>query len=276
MGEYMAETFAELPEAEATGRIAEIYDEIRAALGAPMVNLVYRHMATVPGCLDWAWATLRPCFASGAIGDAAATLIAGSGAGPAAIIPRAALRLVGVDETGEAAAVTVLDAYNRANPLNLIAMKLLSRALADGAAADGGAPPGTPLPDSGALPVLPPQLDVASAPPDLAALLGELSRQAGMNQPGVTPTLYRHFGQWPGFLALAATAIATLTRLDDAAAEIERAAETAARAMPLYDVGLAPPAPESSATLAALIEIFPPTICRMIVIGAHLRRAMPS
>lgn len=271
----MAETFAEIPEAGATGRIAEIYDEIRIALGAPMVNLVYRHMATVPGCLDWAWATLRPCFASGAIGDAAAKLVARSAAGPTADIPREALRLVGVDDAGEAAAVIVLDGYNRANPLNLIAMKMLSRALADGEVADGGAPPDTPLPDSRALPVLPPQLDVASASPDMAALLGVLSRRSGMNQPGVTPTLYRHFGQWPGFLALAATSIATLGDMDESAADIERAAEAAALSMPLYDVGLAPPAPEPAAALAALIEIFPPAICRMIVIGAYLRRAMP-
>ena len=66
--------FGQVSEAEAQGRVREIYDDFRSCLGAPMVDLIYRHMATVPGCLEWAWATLRPMFASDAIPSAARSL----------------------------------------------------------------------------------------------------------------------------------------------------------------------------------------------------------
>ena len=52
----------EVPEKAATSEIAAIYAELRAALGVPIVNLVFRNMAAVPGCLPWAWACLAPLY----------------------------------------------------------------------------------------------------------------------------------------------------------------------------------------------------------------------
>ena len=55
--------FAEIAEADATGRTREIYDDFKASIGLPMVNLVYRHMATTP---EW-WRLCTPpmiCVAS--------------------------------------------------------------------------------------------------------------------------------------------------------------------------------------------------------------------
>src|SRR5262249_31484148 len=50
----------EVSEAEAQGRVAEIYEEIRRAVGLPVVNLVYRHLAVEPERLQAVWAELRP------------------------------------------------------------------------------------------------------------------------------------------------------------------------------------------------------------------------
>src|SRR5579863_3612736 len=58
---------AELGEDQATGRIAEIYDEIRRFSGVPYVSSLQRYLATLPGVLEWAWAALRPAMASGVI-----------------------------------------------------------------------------------------------------------------------------------------------------------------------------------------------------------------
>ena len=55
----------ELPEAEASGNAREIYEEIKSLCGVPMVALIYRHLATIPGALEWAWALLRPVMAAG-------------------------------------------------------------------------------------------------------------------------------------------------------------------------------------------------------------------
>ena len=50
----------ELPESQATGRIADIYDDIRRFSGVPYVSSLQRYLATLPGVLEWAWAALRP------------------------------------------------------------------------------------------------------------------------------------------------------------------------------------------------------------------------
>ena len=49
----------EIPESEAAGRIAEIYRAILAATGLPSTNLVWRHMASRPGVLEWAYDALE-------------------------------------------------------------------------------------------------------------------------------------------------------------------------------------------------------------------------
>ena len=40
-----------ITEAEATGEIADLYTEIRAGLGVPVVNLIWRHLAAISGGL---------------------------------------------------------------------------------------------------------------------------------------------------------------------------------------------------------------------------------
>src|SRR5207249_2369114 len=71
-----AQPLAEISERAATGEIAAIYAELRATLGVPLVNLVFRHMATVPGCLEWAWRCLAPLYRGEAIHRAGANMAA--------------------------------------------------------------------------------------------------------------------------------------------------------------------------------------------------------
>jgi len=63
-----------ITEAGATGEIAAIFADIRLVLGIDVVNLIWRHLATIPGALPWAWATLRPLYADGSIAAEAAAL----------------------------------------------------------------------------------------------------------------------------------------------------------------------------------------------------------
>ncbi len=59
-------SFREVPETEAAGEIAAIYDEIRRTYAVPYVSSLFRHLAIYPGLLPWAWQTLRPALLSGA------------------------------------------------------------------------------------------------------------------------------------------------------------------------------------------------------------------
>ncbi|MEX2453727.1 MAG: hypothetical protein WD470_03430, partial [Rhodospirillaceae bacterium] len=63
--ENLPPPLAELPLRDASGDVRAVYDALAAALGVRLVNLVYRHLATVPGCLEWAWSTVGDDFRTG-------------------------------------------------------------------------------------------------------------------------------------------------------------------------------------------------------------------
>ncbi|HPU53194.1 MAG TPA: hypothetical protein PK359_16670, partial [Burkholderiaceae bacterium] len=66
-----------ISEADARGDVAELYADIRATLGVPVVNLVWRNLATIDGALPWAWSAVRPAYVSGAVDHHAGRLKAG-------------------------------------------------------------------------------------------------------------------------------------------------------------------------------------------------------
>ncbi|MBT6830354.1 MAG: hypothetical protein HOA58_12620, partial [Rhodospirillaceae bacterium] len=61
----------ELLEQDAGSGIKAIYDEIKACCRVPMVALIYRHLATHDGVLEWSWRVLAPAMRSGALSAAA-------------------------------------------------------------------------------------------------------------------------------------------------------------------------------------------------------------
>src|SRR3954464_6880418 len=63
-----------IAEADASGETAAIFTDIRAVLGVGVVNLIWRHLATIPGALPWAWGTMRPLYVDGTIATEAAAL----------------------------------------------------------------------------------------------------------------------------------------------------------------------------------------------------------
>ena len=68
-------TLAELREADAPAAIAAIYEDIKRATGIPQVNLIFRHLATVPDMLARTWDILGPLYVSGQISEYAGTIV---------------------------------------------------------------------------------------------------------------------------------------------------------------------------------------------------------
>ena len=62
---------AELAEREATGEKAKIYEEMRRLGGVPMVALIFRHLATLPGAVEWMWTAIGPAWRTGQLQEAA-------------------------------------------------------------------------------------------------------------------------------------------------------------------------------------------------------------
>lgn len=273
---------SEIKEADASGRIAALYDDIRAVIGVPMVNLIFRHMATIPGCLDWAWLTTRPLYLSGEIPDAAAALTRDTLPGISIDIA-SACSAADLSPADLGAVDQVLIAYGQANPMNLIGLNVIGLAL-DNAQQDDGVGTVSAISDDALVHPqnLTPLLEMAdpsTAPERVSKALHELAVQIHGGDTGVIPSLYRHFVAWPAFLEQLHPALAPLFSgegFETAAVEMRQAGEEYAqrfyRKLPRQDL----PAPDDDTvnTLKGLINQFPPNICRMTVLATVLRRGL--
>src|ERR1700679_1804955 len=63
----MTDPVPAVTEAAATGETAAIFADIRQVLGGDVVNLIWRHLATMEGALPWAWSALRPLYVDGSV-----------------------------------------------------------------------------------------------------------------------------------------------------------------------------------------------------------------
>jgi hypothetical protein len=274
------ELLEELPEARATGELRRIYGEIRRLSGVPMVALIYRHLATIPGALEWSWHLLEPAMRAGVLQQRAWQLAGQARVEPQPFIAPAALRAVGLAEDDRAAIEAVLDAYNQANPVNIIAVRCLSLHLA-GVVQPTAAEP-WPAWDAPPAPApLPPMIDPAAMNPTVRALAQLLTDRDATAAPSTLwPSLYRHLAHWPAFLGYASVLVPPrFAEIDTVAARLRSgvdaaAATIAARLRP--PAGLEPPAGAQALRLQAAIEQFSRRIPEMVVIGNLLRSALPS
>jgi hypothetical protein len=78
-------------ERDASGEKAAIFAEMKRLGGVPMVALIFRHLATLPGGIEWAWGVLEPAWRQGHLQEAAWRIARSAPMDPIAAIPRAAL-----------------------------------------------------------------------------------------------------------------------------------------------------------------------------------------
>src|ERR1700751_5530258 len=104
----MSDPVPAIAESEATGSIAEIFADIRSVYRVSAVNLIWRHLATIPGGLPWVWTTARPLYADGTVGRVATARRAVLSLPKLPPWPTAALRSAGLKERDIAEIRTVL------------------------------------------------------------------------------------------------------------------------------------------------------------------------
>lgn len=256
----------EIAEADAEGRIAELYADIRATAGLPMVNMLYRRMAAQPACLEWVWATVRPALVSGAAGAAAAALRAHIEAACAAgTLPRIAGTPA---EPGTVAAI--IEAYNRANPKNVVLMAACA------AARDGVPGTAAPLPSAPALAPLP-GLPAMIAPADMDPVARDAIARLTAHRSGTpsVPSIYRHLARWPDWLARVADGFTPLLADGTVAARVAGAREEAARLGPaLATPPGPPPGGKAGMLLDDILAHFPANMSEMGVVGVMLAAAL--
>jgi hypothetical protein len=142
----MSDPVPAITEAEAAGETAAIYADIRRVYGVGVVNLVWRHLATFPGALPWAWETVRPLYADGTIRREAAAMRASRRLPEVVAPPPEVFAAAGLGPGDLLRIRDVLDAYERTNPMALVALSVAQQRLGDAAAAAAVTKPG-PCPE---------------------------------------------------------------------------------------------------------------------------------
>ena len=87
-----------ISEDEATGETAEIFSDIRITLGNGVVNLIWRHIATIEGALPWVWQAVKPLYISDVLKNEAGFLCENIKLPEVLALPSAVLSAVNVLE----------------------------------------------------------------------------------------------------------------------------------------------------------------------------------
>lgn len=274
-------TIAEISESEASGQVAMLYADIRTVTGLPLVNLVYRHLATDAKVLDWAWQAIRPNILSGLL-PAQAAHLAGD---VETIIGRGRQRLSLPDGFPVSDVFSLVRIYGRGNSLNMMAFTHILAAYEEqsGSRSTSNAPlgrnaahslhaPAMAAAPSSAMPQLPAMSDIAG--PDKECI-HRLNALAEPERPLIVASLYRHLAVWPAMLAAAENLLQPMeqagllsaARMHTHSAAL-RIAEGNPMPMPAVPV-------EFLHNFQPLLQIFVRrTICKMIPIGAFLQQAL--
>jgi hypothetical protein len=268
---------AELSEEAASGRIAEIYDEIRRFSGVPYVSSMQRYLATLPGVLEWAWDALRPALVSGAIQETGWRLAESVRLAPAKPVAVARLGDWGVDAAGIAAIRNIADNFVRVSPVNLVTGACLANLL-NGAQPSGAGFAGTWTPPA-MLPPMPGNVDPGALPADQRAVLMRFATE--VDGKPFLPALYRQIAHWPGVLRWLADELsprfgATETTSAGVAfrgAARQAAPEIVARLPGVPDV--APPDAENTRRVLAIIDRYAETSPEMTMFGQLILDALP-
>jgi hypothetical protein len=279
MAESKTALTGEITEADATGELARVYAELRSYCGVPYVSSLQRFVATMPGALEYAWATMSPAFRDGSLPQTAWRLAGEVEAEPLPPISAPALRLMGVDAGGAAAIRNICDNFVRVAPINLLFAACVEMLLAGARPDGGGGARGAWTPPE-MLPPMGPMVDL-NADPAVGAVLRQLATEID-GKPFV-PGLYRLIARWPGYLAHAATLLEPLIRSETArrrrgaiATRIVGAADGVLANLPVPDPAHRPPSPEQASAIVAAIRTYRVTSPEMVVFGTLLRDALPS
>lgn len=218
---------AAIAETSATGEIADIYSDIRRTLGVEVVNLVWRHLATIDGALPWAWQAVRPAYISGVVGAEAERMKDALRPPHLIQVPADVLSAAGLGVDDLARIEIILTSYDRSNAMNFLALSALVHG---GGGTDLASGSGAPVSGSGTsesvgeMPPLPPLNEMSS---DMTALLRRLNALGEADEDWIMVSMYRHLSYWPGYLAIVWSLLAPLAadgRLQAAVKAVEATA----------------------------------------------------
>jgi hypothetical protein len=263
-------------EDEATETIASIFADIRETLNVEVVNLVWRHLATMPGALEWVWGTLKPLYKGPAI--VKAELVHQNLNLPRLpMLSRDVLTAAGLDDAALASIFAILDSCQHTNALALCASPHCLLALKGSARRpDLWSAPQRDEVGSIRRVALPRLVPIAEMPPATARLVHELNGFGEDSDFALVASMYRHLSHWPTYLALIRTLLAPLHesgKLKSLVAEARILGWEHGRDL-ASDIPLTSPPQEVESVLAAVRRFVRHPIARMTGVCSLVRRAM--
>ncbi len=270
MSAHPTQYIAEIAEGSASGETARIYAEIRRLTGVPFVALIYRHLATIPHALEAMWKAVAPLLQSGDLQECAWRIARHAWTGP---VPKLPAEVRGLGEEELARIADVIDAYNRANPVNF-ALVVALRAM----------PPSTAPPVRSASPAawspppvirsLPPIPPLGELLPDVRKRVDAFGKREFPGMPVLVPTLYRHLAHWPSFLALAHREVQPRLATRAFQGSIDAFRTTTQREAATFACDPAMANDPALRSAAPVFERFTGVIPEMVVVGNFLSRTL--
>jgi hypothetical protein len=279
-----ADSIPAVREEEASGDIAILFEDLRVTLRVPFVNLIWRHLATIPGALPWVWTLVKPLYVSGELDRCAGDAAALASFPTLAPLPDFVWDSAGITTDDRQVIARLIERYNRANGVNFLALLAALSVLRDGLPArrvtDAITHTGK---DQNHAPAeaVPPLPGLSELSPHLLALVRRLDEFGRLGASDAIASLYRHLAHWPAFLAVAYTALEPLHRTSQLARTQHRVIafghQQCTTLAGLVGRDLPEIAPEAkAAVLRALDEFTRLMIGRMIVMGSAMRALLAS
>ena len=272
--------FREIAESEATGEVALVYDEVRRTYAVPYVSSLFRHLATYPGLLPWAWRILRPALLFGAVQHLAWQRVDVSELPPLPRLSREALAGLGVDAASLPQVRTVCESFTRVSPINLVVAACLARLLEGGPAGASRAATLERADLPAPLPAMPGMVPAAGMTTETQAVLAVFETELAGET--FVPGLWRILAHWPGFLAHICDAFGPLLRDPSVLDACERIAERITAVAPSVLPALGPPAepaplaPAETAAVLSAIRAYRGTSPQMVGFGTLILEALPA
>lgn len=281
--EFSRDPLPAVTEADAPPRIREVFADIRETLEIDVVNLVWRHLATMPGALEWAWTTVRPLYLERAPARTDQVF-------QQLVLPKIpslstdVMTSSGLNEDASSGIRAILDSYHHTNVLALLCLAAFCARFAEqggGAyevpAATLSSPTAAICKRTKVLSPLPPLPALEKIAPDVRRLINELNTFGEDSDTELIASMYRHLSYWPPYLALVRTLLVPLHASGELSAltrAVRRQAEIHGRELAQFLPATAPDV-DVGPVVAAVARFVQHPIARMTAICAVLRKVTP-
>jgi hypothetical protein len=278
--EILQDPLPAVTEANASPAVAEIFSDIRNTLDVSVVNLIWRHLATMPGALDWVWTSVKPLYLEHA--PARAKQVLQQLALPQ--IPafsQDTMTASGINEDASSSIRSILNSYYHTNALALVCLSAFCSRFAGHDArvnavstSTSNSPRAVTRLHNGVLPPLPAMQKIA---PAVRRLVYELNTFGEDSDTKLVASMYRHLSYSPPYLSLIRTLLIPLHLSGELSAlttAVRQQGEAHGRELAEFLSAIAPVA-DVGPVLTAVTRFVRHPISRMTAICAILHEVTP-